>query len=229
VTARRRSARAARPPGATRELLSALDAVEVGEGLWRWVARHPTWHQAVGSVAAVGGPALVLVDPMLPDDPAVWKALARAAAGAPPAVLLTIRFHRRSTLDLVRRHRRARVWFEAGAARRSRTIRATDPFLPGDVLPGGFVALPTSRAGEVILWHPGARAIVPGDVLLGDESGGVRLCPASWLPRGHTLQALARSLGALPYLPVERVLVSHGEPVLAGGQAALAACLAEHR
>jgi hypothetical protein len=51
------------------------------------------------------------------------------------------------------------------------------------------------------------------------------MCPESWLPpkSGHT--ELAASLRPLLDLPVERVLVSHGDPVLAGGRDALAAAL----
>jgi hypothetical protein len=54
------------------------------------------------------------------------------------------------------------------------------------------------------------------------------VCPDSWLSYlqssldGAQLRVLLRPLLDLP---VERVLVSHGEPVLADGRAALAAAL----
>jgi len=66
---------------------------------------------------------------------------------------------------------------------------------------------------------------VPGDVLLGDVTGGVRMCPESWLPGAKGHAELAASLLPLLDLPVERVLLSHGEPVLTNGRAALAAAL----
>jgi len=62
-------------------------------------------------------------------------------------------------------------------------------------------------------------------VILGTEAGGLRLCPASWLPTGIDEGRLRESLLPLLDLPVERVLVSHGEPVLQDGHAALAAVL----
>jgi hypothetical protein len=66
---------------------------------------------------------------------------------------------------------------------------------------------------------------VPGDVLLGDAGGGVRFCPESWLPAGVGHDDLRVALAPLLDLPVERVLVSHGAPVLEDGHAALAAAV----
>ena len=122
----------------------------------------------------------------------------------------------------------ARVWApsrgRAAVARRAGAV--TDAFGRDDPLPGGLRAFPTARAAEVVYWIPEQRALVPGDALLGDGSGGIRMCPASWMPAGKSHAELAASLQPLLDLPVERVLVSHGAPVLAGGRAALAAALA---
>jgi glyoxylase-like metal-dependent hydrolase (beta-lactamase superfamily II) len=51
------------------------------------------------------------------------------------------------------------------------------------------------------------------------------MCPESWLPGTSSHADLAASLRPALDLPVERVLVSHGEPVLHGGREALAAAL----
>jgi hypothetical protein len=48
----------------------------------------------------------------------------------------------------------------------------------------------------------------------------LRLCPERWLG-AKTHDDLKASLRPLLELPVEQVLVSHGEPVLADGRAAL--------
>ncbi|MDX6540729.1 MAG: hypothetical protein QOI71_2339, partial [Gaiellales bacterium] len=69
---------------------------------------------------------------------------------------------------------------------------------------------------------------VVGDVLLGAgakpgaTSEAIRLCPERWLGAG-THADLRVLLRAMLELRVERVLVSHGEPVLSGAHAALAA------
>jgi glyoxylase-like metal-dependent hydrolase (beta-lactamase superfamily II) len=76
-----------------------------------------------------------------------------------------------------------------------------------------------------VYWISRHGALVPGDVLLGDEAGGVRLCPDSWLPGTKTQADLAASLEPLLDLPLERILLSHGTPVLASAKAALSKAL----
>jgi glyoxylase-like metal-dependent hydrolase (beta-lactamase superfamily II) len=196
---------------------------QIRPDLWRWVTYHEEWKDEVGSVALLGGDERpVLIDPLLPND----------AAGelgdlpGPPHVLITIYYHARSAAEISKRMRGARVWApRRGAAAVKRRSPVTDLFRPGDRLPGGVEAYPTVRSSEVVFWLPAHRALVPGDVLLGREGGGLRLCPASWLPSGRTQAELGESLRPLLGLPVETVLVSHGEPVLAGGREALAEAL----
>ena len=126
---------------------------------------------------------------------------------------MSVFWHTRDAKEMVERYK-ARVW----APRRGRPAierRAgvvTDAFGPDDALPGGVEALRTARAAEVVYWIPEHEALVPGDVLLGDANGGIRLCPASWLPESVDQGKLAESLRPLLDLPVERVLLSHGEP-----------------
>ncbi len=71
-----------------------------------------------------------------------------------------------------------------------------------------------------MFWLPGPGALVPGDRLIGDGEGGVRLCPQSWLDSG-TVEELRVELEPLLELPVEHVLCSHWDPVIGGGHAAL--------
>ena len=54
------------------------------------------------------------------------------------------------------------------------------------------------------------------------------MCPESWLRHlgGYTQEDLRAGLRPLLDLPVEMVLVSHGEPVLRDGRAALERALA---
>jgi glyoxylase-like metal-dependent hydrolase (beta-lactamase superfamily II) len=76
-----------------------------------------------------------------------------------------------------------------------------------------------------VFWIPEHGAVVPGDVLLGTDDGGLRLCPPTWLPEKATVEKVAESLRPLLDLPVERVLVSHGQPVLENAKDALATAL----
>jgi glyoxylase-like metal-dependent hydrolase (beta-lactamase superfamily II) len=111
------------------------------------------------------------------------------------------------------------------AAIARRTGEVTDPFSIGDPLPGGIEAHRTARASEVVYWIPEHSALVPGDVLVADGKGGAKMCPESWLPANTTHRDLAASLRPLLDLPVRRILLSHGRPVVTGGGRALARAL----
>jgi glyoxylase-like metal-dependent hydrolase (beta-lactamase superfamily II) len=207
-----------------------VEVTRIADGLWRWTAYHPDWHEDVGCVYCETEDGVVLVDPLVPaDEPErFWTALDDdlARAGGDVHVLLTVFWHVRSTKDVVERHR-AHVWATTrGRPTIARRVgEVTDTYRPGDRLPGGIEAFATARAAEVVFWIPEHRALVPGDVLLGDGDGGLRLCPATWLPESSSIPKLTESLRPLLDLPVERVLVSHGTPVLRDGRAALAAAV----
>ena len=173
---------------------------------------------------------MILIDPLVPGDPEQRATfLARLDEdvqrnGKPVAILLTIFWHERSTAELAERYG-ATVWAQEAATGRIETP-VTNPFLLGDVLPGGLIGLDGQRAFETIYWLPEQRALVAGDALLGNGDGGVRVPPAGWLG-GTSTAEFKLALRALLDLPVELVLPSHGEPVVADGSAALARALAE--
>jgi glyoxylase-like metal-dependent hydrolase (beta-lactamase superfamily II) len=207
-----------------------MDVARIDEGLWRWTAYYDEWKDDVGSVFCETEDGVVLVDPLVPTDEAdrFWHALDRdvEGAGGTVHVLVTVFWHVRSTAAVIERYG-ARLWAPKSgrAAVERRAGPVTDPFRPDDRLPGGVQAFRTARAAEVVYWIPWHRALIPGDVLLGDEQGGVRMCPESWLPEKTDHAKLAASLRPLLELPLERILVSHGEPVLTDGATKLAAAL----
>jgi hypothetical protein len=196
-----------------------MELRELRPGLWRWTAFHAEWRQEVGSVAYAADEDLVLIDPLLPSDDALdpfvrWM-------GKPVSVLVTIFWHTRSAATVAERHGARVLAPSGGKAAVSRRAPTAEAFRPGTPLPGGVAAYATARSSEVVYWIPEHRAVVPGDVLLGDAEGGLRLCPRSWLPESTTVERLRASLCPLLELPVSRVLVSHGEPVTRNGRAAL--------
>jgi glyoxylase-like metal-dependent hydrolase (beta-lactamase superfamily II) len=199
-----------------------MDVQEIASGLWRWTAPHPDWtpdeggpdgwERDVGCVYYEAPDTVVLIDPLVPADEAArfWEALDRdiERAGRSVVVLRTVHWHQRSIDEVVARYG-ARAW--------------TPETHNG--LPAGVEAHPVERKGEALFWIEEHRALVSGDVLLGTEDGGVRVCPDSWLPKGLKGEELRASLRFLLELPVERVLVSHGQPVLENGREALADAL----
>jgi hypothetical protein len=182
-------------------------------GLWRWTARHPEWEADaepetpadwppdVGCVACAADDVLVLIDPLVVDG---WEEPDRLAERhARVAVLQTLRWHNRSVKEAVARY---------GAS--------TEP-------PPGVEPIEIAGADETMFWLAAPRALVPGDRLIGDGAGGVRPCPESWLGyirrQGSEIDgpALREALRPLVDLPIELLLVSHGEPILSDGREAL--------
>jgi hypothetical protein len=197
---------------------------ELRPGLHRWTARHPDaegdpqpgspadWGPDVGSVAYAARDALVLVDPLVPADRSdlqeeIDELVHRHRK--PVVILTTLQFHRRSREKLA-------ALYGASTSRAKKS------------LPDGVETLQIRGAGETMVWLPEHRALIPGDRLLGGESGGLRLCPESWLrylPSKMGQAQLRKALRPLLDLPVEMVLVSHGEPLLSEGREALVRAL----
>jgi hypothetical protein len=193
---------------------------EIAPGLWRWTSPHPAWRPAaelgspddwdqyVGSVLWECRDATVFVDPLVPaDEDGFWRWADERVAGRPVVVLTTLGPHRRSREQVVQR-------YGASTSRAKRN------------LPAGVESIVVRGASETMFWLAEQRALIPGDRILGAPGGGLRLCPESWLYwvriNHDELRAL---LMPLLELPIDRVLVSHGEPVLSGGAEALRRCL----
>ncbi len=200
-------------------------AAEIAPGLWRWTAPHPEWvetteggsagewDELVGSVLYELEDRVALIDPLLPvarrEQFLNW--LDERIGGRPVGILTTVRWHRRDRELLAERYR---------------TIT------PGawNAVPAGVKPVPLRGAGETVYWLERVDSLVVGDCLLGAPEGGLRLCPESWLNDVAVDRAgLAHLLGRLLELPIECVLVSHGDPVLHDGRAALARAIAQAR
>ncbi len=194
-------------------------------GLLRWSASHPgydpnaapgsaeDWGPMVGSVLYEAPEAVVLIDPLLPSEGRAqflaW--LDERIATRPVSILTTIRWHRRDREQLAERYR-------------ANTSRAWN------WIPPGVQPRPLRGAGETLFWLPAVASLISGDRLIGAEGGGLSVCPQSWLAGAQTDRAgVAGLLRPLLELPIERVLVSHGEPVLHDGRAALAHAIADAR
>ncbi len=197
--------------------------VEIAPGLMRWTAPHPDWkpdakpgssadwEERVGSVLFAPTDTVALIDPLLPrEDRASFLArLDEIIAGRPVSILTTIRWHSRDRQELADRYTPS-------------TTRAWN------AVPAGVVPRPLRGAGETLFWLPSVEALVAGDRLIGDPALGLRVCPQSWLSSVQVDRAgVGRLLRPLIELPIERVLVSHGEPVLRDGRAALARAIAD--
>ena len=200
-----------------------MEVQELRPGLWRWTASHPEWDHAeqwgpeVGSVYAELADSLVVVDPLVPDDEEerFWSALDRDVErlDLPVHVLLTVHWHERSVATVLDRYK-ATLW---------------RPEAKGE-LPAGVQAeiVTGSDWVEALFFLEPHRALISGDLLIG-TNGGIEL-PVPWFPKGEqewAEQQLKPELRErLAELPVELVVVSHGDPVLENGADELRRALA---
>jgi hypothetical protein len=195
---------------------------ELAAGLWRWTARHEEWHPGewgaqVASFALHAGDVTLLIDPLVPEE-----GLLDDVVRGPVAILITIPYHTRSAEALSERYG-APIHGHPAVAKR---LRAT-PLLPIDgELPGGARAfhIGKPRRYETPIHLPSHDALAFGDALVATPQGELRL----WA-QDHVDDKRARwyrdtfvpTLAPLRELPLERVLVTHGEPVLHDGASAL--------
>ena len=191
---------------------------EIARGLHYWTAAHPAWDpvteaesegdwpEQVGCVLFEAPDAVVLIDPLVPEER--WGELDERVAGRPVVALTTIRWHGRSRDEVLERYRGTKIRHDAP-------------------MPAGVEALPIDGFDETMYWLPEPRALVSGDRLIGDRAGGARICPPSWIDYlPGEVEELRLALAPLLELPVEHLLLSHGAPVVGGGREALAAALA---
>lgn len=222
--------------------------VEIDTGLYRWSAPHPEWRTAiewgheVASWAVVCGDSLVLVDPLVPSTEesgqgpvlSALDALARYARAV--EIMVTIPYHARSAEPLFHRWRESlpvRIWGHRAVATRFlrddtplEIIRTSKDGTPAE-LPASVLAFPIGnpRRYETPLWFPTHRALAFGDALVGYDDA-LRIWQQGPFSRQWYREKFLPTLLPLLQLDVERVLATHGPPVLADGRAALRAALA---
>lgn len=183
-----------------------------------WLAPHPSWEptedwdENVPVVRYETEAEVVLIDPFLPPDGSFDP------HGKPVRILLTQAAHYRGTADFVDRYR-ASVWAPPHATWRRRPSPVTT-----DELPGGVEAIELDgEPQQVVFFIRDHATLVTGDVLSGtgdklhvfvDDADRERLLP---------------SLDLLGDLPIDRVIIPHGDPILADGAARIRAAVAEAR
>jgi hypothetical protein len=193
-----------------------MEITQIAPGLRYWTAPHPEWRGAtdwpehVGSVYYEASDAIALIDPLLPEgeEDELWTMVDAAieGSGLPVAVLLTAPWHKRSARVIAERYR-ATIW-----------VHESPDFLPADVevfVPAG------SSEGQVAFFLRRHQALVVAEFFMG-TNGGLRVCPS---PALTDKDAFFESLRTLLDLPIDYVLVSHGEPVLHDGRRRIAEAL----
>jgi glyoxylase-like metal-dependent hydrolase (beta-lactamase superfamily II) len=190
---------------------------DVSDLTW-WFSPHPAWEPGedwdpdVPVVRFETDDEVVLIDPFLPPDDSFDP------RGKQVRVLLTQPAHYRGTSDFVERHR-ASVW----APPRAQWRRRPDPTTT-ETLPEGITAIELpGEPNQVVFYIPEHATLVTGDVLSG--SGG----------RIHVFvdeadaELLLPALDALADLPIEQLIIPHGDLIPADGAARIREAVAEAR
>ena len=196
-----------------------MEALRIADGLWRWTAPHPNWEnwpdherepREVGCVYYEADDATVLVDPLVPagEEDGFFRHLDADVErrGLPVVILLTGEWHRRSADELARRY--------------------DAPI--GGAPPAEIEEIPIEGADErqVAYFIRPHAALVVCEIFAVDIDGELRVATSPALERPDELEA---SLDRIMQLPVERLLVSHGEPVLSDAKARMAEALARRQ
>jgi glyoxylase-like metal-dependent hydrolase (beta-lactamase superfamily II) len=208
---------------------------ELGPDLVLWSARHPEWHPGefgaeVNSYAYRWGDEAVLLDPLVLDgDDATLGRLDAFVRGRRTSILITITYHVRSAEPLSGRYG-ATVHGHRAVAKRLGEGVPFEAFEPGDRLPGDAVPqrIGNPRRYETPLLIPSQSALVFGDAVVTAPGGELRVweqVESTPDRRDWYEQRFLPSLRPLLDLDFERVLTTHGPPILANGREALRAAL----
>ena len=203
---------------------------KLADDLWRWTARHPEWHpgefgREVACFALRTGDDAILIDPLLPPEPDPVLDLIEGIVEKRLSILITIPYHVRSS-EAIRDRFRGRVettiWGHRACRKRLADGAGFHAFEPGDSLPGEASAhrIGKPRRFETPLHLPSHRALAFGDAVV-EVDGALRV----WSER-RVDERVSRfhherfnpTLEPLLELDFDRVLVTHGQPILVGGR-----------
>ncbi len=226
--------------------MSGMGVTRIREGLWRWTVRHPEWNGAtdwdevVGSVYCETPQAVVVIDPLVPEDrddaARFWDAFDRDVErlGMPVVVLLTCRWHVRHAQAFRDRYG-ARVYAPTDTGHAVEDV-VTDRVGDEAVVVPGVLALLTGSPApneECVYILTGHHTAIVGDVLSADDAGNLRVADPGWYADSEAECAwyrdgLAASLERILAYDVEHLLLAHGAPIAPDPETALRSVLSRH-
>ena len=184
-------------------------------GLWHWKALRESIGSKVSCyyLAAEG----VLIDPMIPREYLAWF----DAHGRPEHLLLTNRHHDRDAWKL-REAYGCTVHCVRGGLHELEGRGPVQPFDFGDELPGGVVAYEVDAIcpDECALYLPAYRALACADgIVRWPDQGPLRFVPDQLMDDPERTKAgLRDAYRRLLDLDFDRLLLAHGDPIIAGAK-----------
>jgi glyoxylase-like metal-dependent hydrolase (beta-lactamase superfamily II) len=206
---------------------------EVAPGLWQWAVKRNGIPPTMASYALRDGEDTILIDPLVSGQTQPLLAALDELVRGRVRILVTTPFHVRGSELLWRRWRdrhEVTIFGHEYCATRLDDPSAFQSLRGGETLDGGVRAhaIGQPRRAEIPFELPSHRALAFGDSVL-QIDGELRIWPRQRDIAGRRSwyeQRFLPTLDALTRLDVERVLLTHGEPVLRDGASALTASLA---
>jgi len=191
---------------------SEFELRDIAPGLWIWRVKRPRWRPGQGwdpivaSTCVESRGEVLLLDPLAPPIEAhqFWQRL----DAHPPTAIVVLKPDHVRDVDLFARRYHSQAFGPRVFFREDIPQTNLQPIDPGTELPGGLLALYDGRGrNETPLWLPDHRTIVFADALTAPR-GKLLVWTTPWHEE-RVLPALRKMLA----FPLERVIVSHGEPV----------------
>ena len=194
---------------------------EIAAGIWHWTARHEGIGQRVSSYYVQ--PAAALIDPMEPEEGVEWFA---GRECSPARVLLTNRHHLRHSARFRERFG-CEVLCSKPGLHEFDDDEGVRGFSFGEMVAPHITALevgvicPDETALHVAVGE-GAMALADGAIAAG--SGSLQFVPDELLgdDPADVKAGLRSALAGLLDHDFQHLLLAHGDPIVAGGRAALA-------
>jgi len=198
-----------------------VEVIDLAPGLWIWRLEHPGWYEhcdwppVVTSAFVDAGDERWLLDPLLPpaDATQVWD---RFAERPPTAVALLIPDHANRmswsdlqvpSVDAVVSHYGCRAFGPDDWSNNRPPKTNLQKIVPNEELPGGLMPFRDPRGwSETPLYLPQQKTFVFGDALT-ERGGALRVWGTPHMERARS------DLRAMLGLPLERLIISHGQPV----------------
>lgn len=205
---------------------------EIVAGIWRWERRprglRPGEFGGRTSYAVAKGSDLLLLDPLVngDDDPAleVLDDLVRGRV----RILVTMPYHTRSSESLSQRYRsaKAHIYGHPRVATRLSDVSGFEAVTGGGDVAGvaRFHSIGRPPRSQQPIEIPAVRALVFGDAVVETGGGELRVWAAPLNSEERRRWWHARylpTLQRLTDLDIDHVLVTHGQPAIGDGKAAL--------